>query len=350
MRRALSLAPLLALVAGAPLAAQEPPRREGSVRAEARVERVVVDAHVTDSRGDPISGLRPVDFRVKVDGNPVPLESAEWIPADSPEVPPTESAASPSEASAGKEYPPGRLLIFFFQTNYERSRLVGLMRMSLQAKRFLDTLLPTDLVAVLSFDSHLKLRQDFTNDRERIRGAIYDAIRTGLTPRPEPGTGPSLARNFDFRAAKRAVTPEKALALISRAAAPIPGGKSMLYFGWGLGTIGGLAGPNPRDVRDYAEALPALAAARINIFTLDVTDADYHTLEVTLERISELTGGTYQKAHIFPSLAIDRVRRAIAGRYVLVFKKPDGPRGAHSIEVKLANRKGRVIARAYYED
>ncbi len=350
MRRALSLAPLLALVAGAPLAAQEPPRREGSVRAEARVERVVVDAHVTDSRGDPIPGLGPSDFRVKVDGNPVPLESAEWIPADSPEVPPIEFAAAPSRDFAAKEYPPGRLLIFFFQTNYETSRLAGLMRMSLQAKRFLDTLLPTDRVAVLSFDSHLKLRQDFTNDREKIRAAIYDSIRTGLPPRPEPEVSPSLAKNFDFRAAKKAVTPEKALALISRAAAPIPGGKSMLYFGWGLGTIGGLAGPNPRDVRDYAEALPALAAARINIFTLDVTDADYHTLEVTLEQISDLTGGTYQKTHIFPSLAMDRVRRAIAGRYVLVFRKPEGPRGHHTIEVNLARRKARVLAREYFQD
>ena len=57
------------------------------------------------------------------------------------------------------------------------------------------------------------------------------------------------------------------------------------------------------------------------------------------------TGG-----HIFPGLAIDRVRRAIAGRYVLVFRKPEGPRGVHTVSVRLAGKKGTVFARAYYED
>jgi len=32
----------------------------------------------------------------------------------------------------------------------------------------------------------------------------------------------------------------------------------------------------------------------------DVTDAVYHTLEAHLQTMSELTGGTYQKTHIFP--------------------------------------------------
>ncbi len=94
----------------------------------------------------------------------------------------------------------------------------------------------------------------------------------------------------------------------------------------------------------------ALAAARTNIFTLDVTDADYHSLEVYLQNLSDLTGGTYQKTHLFPNLAMDRVRRAISGRYVLVFKKPEGPRGVHTIEVKLAVLKGEVNARQYYDD
>jgi hypothetical protein len=47
---------------------QEPPNRQGGVREEARVERVVVDAYVTDSRGDPIPGITTSDFRVRVDG------------------------------------------------------------------------------------------------------------------------------------------------------------------------------------------------------------------------------------------------------------------------------------------
>ncbi len=334
------------------VAAQELPSRQGSVREETRVERVVVDAYVTDSHGDPIPDLTTGDFRVRVDRRLVPLESAEWVPADAPEVvgPGIQDFGTSGQPRPRPQFPEGRLLIFLFQTDYETSRLIGLMRMGIQARRLLRTLLPSDRVAVLSFDSHLKLRQDFTNDRAKLEAAISASLRMGLPPEPDSREFPSLAKNFDFRAARKAVTPERALALISRAAAPIPGGKSMLFFGWGLGTIGGMGPPNPRDQKDFAEAIPALATARISIFTLDVTDADYHSLESSLVQISDLTGGIYQKTHIFPNLAMDRVRRAIAGRYVLVFKKPDGPRGLHSIEVSLARRKVEVTARQYYAD
>lgn len=326
-------------------------QRPGSYREEARVERVVVDAYVTDRFGDPIPDLAVEDFRLRVDGKIVSLESAEWIPADRPEAEPLPQAATESESAGAPEIPPGRLLIFFFQTDlFERSRIVGSMRLARQARRWIEQMLPTDRMAILSFDSHLKLRQDFTADRNKLLAALREAILAGPSRKPDPDARPSLARHFDFRAARRAITPEKALAIISRAAEPIVGAKSLIFFGWGLQTIGGAAGPNVKDTADYREALPALLAARISIFTLDVTDADFHSLEGTLENISDITGGSYQKTHLFASLALDRVRRAIAGRYVLVFRKPDGPRGVHRIDVALATRKARVLARAAYQD
>jgi VWFA-related protein len=323
--------------------------RPGSYREEARVERVVVDAYVTDRGGDPIPDLGLADFRVRVDGKPVELESAEWIPADLPELPVAGGLGATSGVPSNLA-PPGRLIVFFFQTDYETSRLVGLVRMSLQARRFLKTLLPSDRVAVVSYDSHLKLRQDFTDDRLRLEAAIHDAIRTGTSDEPIRIEYPSVAKHLDFAAARRAHTPEAGLFVLARALAPIPGGKTMLYFGWGLGTIGGIGGPNFAERRDFADALKSLADARVSIFTLDVTDADFHSLEASLQNVSDLTGGTYQKTHIFPNLAMDRVRRAISGRYVLVFKAPRGPRGQHAIEVRLTSRKGEVNARQCYDD
>jgi hypothetical protein len=244
------------------------------------------------------------------------------------------------------------MLIFFFQTDYNTRRLLGLVRMGLQARKFLDTLLPTDRVAVLSFDSHLKLRQDFTRDRAKIVAAIDASIRLGEPPVavPDPQPGPSLARHIDRAGALKAVTPERAFALIASAAEPIPGGKSLLFFGWGLQTVGGMMGPNHSEVVAYSDALSALARARITVFTLDVTDADYHSLEGRIATLADVTGGTYEKTHIFPGIAMERVRRAIAGRYVLVFRKPDGPRGEHEVRVDLVGKKGRVLARGYFED
>jgi VWFA-related protein len=348
-------AAIVLLFVGAPLAAQETHGRPGTYREEARVERVVVDAYVTGSNGEPIPYLTASDFQLTVDGIPVPVESADWVPADTPEITPLPPEARIHEAgepaeTADSPYPPGRLLILFFQTSFEPSRLVGFVRMAIQAHRFVKSLLPTDRVAVLSFDSHLKLRQDFTNDRAKIDAAIDESIRTGVPPDPDPEASPSLAQHFDFYSAKRTVTPERSLLLIARAVQSIPGAKSLLFFGWGLGTIGGLAGPNPNEQREYFAAMRRLAAARINIFALDVSDADYHTLETSLRVVSDETGGLYVKTHIFPKIAMDRVRHAISGRYVLVFKTPDGPRGFHSIKVDLFGRDGQVHARTYYED
>src|SRR5512141_197658 len=141
-----------AVLVAPPLLAQE--ERPGGYREEARVERVVVDAYVTGSDGQPIPNLAADDFRLTVDGRPVPIESAEWIPADVPEIPTAPAEAGGEEGAAvtaPSAYPRGRLLILFFQTSFEPTRLVGFMRMAIQAHRFVEGLLPTDRVAVLSF-------------------------------------------------------------------------------------------------------------------------------------------------------------------------------------------------------
>jgi VWFA-related protein len=347
-----ALAILLALAAHA-ASAQEPADRRGAVQEEVVVDRVILDAHVTGPDGGPILGLGPADFIVKMDGKPVTLEAVDWVPAGTPEVDATAVAAlaPPGQAEAMTfDIAPGRLILFFFQTDHEVSRLAGLIRMGIQARRFLGTLQATDRVAVLSFDSKLKLRQDFTDDRAKIEAAINAAIRRGEPPPPDPTSRPSLARRLDPAEARKCATPECALELVARALGPIPGGKSLLYFGYGLGTIGGLGGPTASEQDAWQEAMHRVAEARISIFTLDVTDADFHTLESSIHQMADLTGGTYQKTHLFPDMAIDRVGRAISGRYVLVFIKPPRPRGEHIIEVALAGKTGRVLSRQFFVD
>ncbi|MEX0880594.1 MAG: hypothetical protein WEB59_07175 [Thermoanaerobaculia bacterium] len=349
-RKALVLALLLA---AARAAAQEPADRQGAVREQAVVSRIVIDAHVIGPDGNPIPDLTAADFRAKVDGKQAIVEDVDWLPAGTPE---TDVSAlvgiAPDEARRFRsDVPPGRLILMFFQTDQAISRLHGSMRMALQARQFLSTLLATDRVAVASFDSHLKLRQDFTSDRRKIEKAINSAIRTGSAPEPDPESRPAIARYLDRAAAKKAATPDRAIELLARALEPIPGGKSLLFFGWGLGsTVGGVSGPVAAESIDYSNAIYALSRARINLFTLDVADADYHSLEGYLQQISDLTGGRYEKTHLFPSLAMELVRKAISGRYVLVIVNSGSTRGDHSIDVSLVNRKGYVYARQYYQD
>src|SRR6476660_630426 len=83
------------------------------------VERVVVDARVTNSAGDPIPNLEAADFIVKIDGKRAAVESADWSwdSAVNRETAATASAAE-AESIAPSPRPRGRLLIFVIQTDY----------------------------------------------------------------------------------------------------------------------------------------------------------------------------------------------------------------------------------------
>jgi hypothetical protein len=101
---------------------------------------------------------------------------------------------------------------------------------------------------------------------------------------------------------------------------------------------------------DYGPALRALGEARAAVFALDVSDADYHTLEVALEKVAEDTGGFYIKTHLFPQVAMNLVAGALRGHYVLAFESPLPRGGTHSLRIDLVGRKGTVLARNSFED
>jgi len=330
-------------------AARDALPQELRVHEQVEVPRVLIDARVVDHRGDPIASLGARDFRVLVDGRPVTLESVEWVEGTQPFA----EGLNPEQAAVtgGPIAPPGRLIVFFFQTDFASVRLTGLMRMKARAVQMLDTLQPTDRVAVVSFDSHLRFRQDFTSDRERLGAAIHRAILFGGEERTEASPFPSLLPSFDLAAAAKAASPETGLLVVGRALEKLPGAKSLVYFGWGLGQLSG--GSVMRRVtmgRDYAPARAALARARATVFAIDVTDADFHDLEVGLERVAEDTGGFYAKTNVFPGQAMTRLEGALAGHYVLVVVRPDGPHGTHAISVEVSKPELTVLARPTYDD
>jgi VWFA-related protein len=310
------------------------------------VERVMLDARILDGRDEPRRDLKPSNFRVKVDGRLVAVESVLWIDASTPYA----EGLPPEHASSvgAPQVPRGRLIVFFFQKDLQPSRTPGLIRMMQEASRMLDSLHPGDRVAVASFDSHLKLWTDFTEDREALRHAIKHSILFEDRP-PEivEGAFPSLAAAFDPTAAVHAATPEKGLLVLGEALRQLPGAKTLAFFGWGLGRL------TPLGVRmeaDYGPAAEALLDARTTVFSLDVTEADYHSLEVGLQQVAYDTGGFYARTHDFSASAMRRLRRALMGHYVLVFERPPLPRGAHRVDVDLVGVRGEVLAKSQYVD
>jgi VWFA-related protein len=321
--------------------------QEGRFEERVDVSRVLMDLRVVDGKGDPLPQLEATDFRVLVDGTPVSLESVRWISGTTPYA----EGQTPELATSagGPVAPPGRLLVFLLQKDISVSwRISGLMRMKHEALKLLDSLEPEDRVAVFSFDMHLKLWLDFTNDHDRLRKVIDRSVLLENEPREhQRGSPVSLVAHFDQHAARRAATPEAGLLVIARALAPLPGSKSLAFLGWGMGR---LEGGTVRMAPQYDEARRALAAARVVVFSLDVAEADYHSLEVGLQQVAEDTGGFYTRTHLFPSLAISKLERALAGYYTIAFEKPLLPPGKHRVKVELVGRKGTVLTSGSYVD
>ena len=235
-------------------------------------------------------------------------------------------------------------MIFFVQTDFARhpSRVAGHMNFFPYALELIDSLAPEDRVAVFSFDSHLKFRLDFTTDRAAARKAMESTILIDDPPPPAPGPEPSLASRLDRRAMRKVRDSEGALFLLGRALLTIPGSKSLLLLGWGLGqkTQSGVT-MNWR----WGDARPALQQARVSVFSIDTTYANYHDLEAGLKTAAEQTGGMYVKTYEFPENAMELVRRSLSGRYELTLVSPVALRsGANSLDVRTSRGGATVLA------
>jgi VWFA-related protein len=342
-----SLGMTVALLALLPLPAL------AQVQEQITVERILVDARVTDDYGNPVTGLKAADFRVRIDGKPASVASAEWIPetAAAREQADIDSAMTDVNTSLDQPAPRGRLLIFFYQTDFARNsiRVAGQMQAVVNADDWLDWLDPDDRVAVFSFDSHLKFRLDFTNNKDHIKDAMEQALMTDEPPVPRIVPMPALAKRLDREEMRKAASPEAALIIVANALRPIPGPKSIILFGWGLGRL------TPMGVMmepKYVGARQALESARVSVFSIDFTQADYHSLETGLGQVAGDTGGFYAKTYHFPKIAVDRLQKTLAGHYELEVRKPDtNVHGTHTIEVEVpSQRRAQVMARSTYAD
>ena len=324
--------------------ASEPPREQFDDAITVALDTVVV--RVVDGTGRPVLGLKPSDFRLKVQGREIPVAAVDWIASEPGTGNPREETAPPEEWTGVEPAPKaaGKLVVFFVQADLNPTRISGQLRLRPYTRELVASLGPHDRVAVVSFDSHLKLWLDFTGDRE----AVLDAVDRAMVYTPEGevsrSSGASLAASFDYARARKVASPEQALEATARALADLPGEKTMIYLGWGLGRfgVGGV-----RMTPDYAPAVAALARARVSVFVLDVTSADSHSLEVGLESVAAATGGTYASTFRLPGLATHRLARSISGWYVLTIDRGDlaGLKpGEATIELS-DRRRGEVLAR-----
>jgi VWFA-related protein len=309
------------------------------------VQRLLVDVRVTDDFGEPMFGLTPADFDVRVDGSPVSVESLTWVDESSGmRIVTSAGGGEPVIQPTPEDGPRERLFVVFVQTDFGRNsvRMQGQMNFTTYAQRFIESLADEDRVAVLSFDSHLKFRLDFTSDKEKVMDAIRQSLSIDMPPPPPIVHSPALASRLDREEMKRAASSEAALHLVANALNPIDGPKNLILMGWGLGER---VGRMVMMKHEWRAARRALEAARVTIFALDTTFADYHDLEFGLKVAAKQTGGSYAKTHAFAGQAIERLQRTLSGRYELELRagatlKP----GAHTLEVRMKRRGATILA------
>ncbi len=325
--------------------ADAPPQR---FHGEIEVNRVLVRVRVVEASGQPIVDLDPSDFEVTIDGRPVEVEAAEWIREGAiiPDRSPRGGRAPSERTSPQSEAPPPpgpRLVVLLFQTDFHRSRITGLMRIDQRAAKLVRAFGPGVRVAVAVFDSHLRLHCDFTDDHRaaaaglHVRGVLADH---GVVPAADE---PSLVRHLDPERMRRAASIEAALEVLGEALAELPGAKEVLYFGWGAGRYDGRTGVVHLGP-DYGRACDALARAHAQVFSVDLTDADAHSLELGMRQFAEDTGGLYLKTNRFPDVAMIHLAQVLSGHYELVVVPAVELSGLFEVHVRVRARGARVLA------
>jgi VWFA-related protein len=143
-------------------------------RYDVAVERVEVDVLVQDKDDNFVSGLKPEDFEVTEEGNPVKIldfEERSLVPETS--AAPAAPVAAPSPAPAAAAAPASRKFIIF--ADLLNTSLASVQSMKRYLMRFVgEVLRPTDqvMVAALAADGHLVVIQPFTDSKPFLIKAI----------------------------------------------------------------------------------------------------------------------------------------------------------------------------------
>ncbi len=191
---------IIAVILAARLAAPATQDERATYKFESTTRLVVVNVSVKDAQGRPVENLKPSDFTLTEDGKPQRIKVFEYQRLEETALAPPalttreKENAAPAAAArivpakAGEvKYKDRRLLVLFF--DQASMPVADQLRAQQAALKFLKTqLTQSDLVAVMTYATDLKVLQDFTGDRDALVKVIK-GLSIGDTGMANGGTG-----------------------------------------------------------------------------------------------------------------------------------------------------------------
>jgi VWFA-related protein len=375
------LALLLTAVAHAGHAEQEAPQRF-----RAGVDLLTVDVTAVDSRGRPVEDLRPRDFTVRVDGQPRPVVSADFIRVDRAQGSAPQRPVDALIASNASPLNARRIVIAVDQVLITPGSLTPLLR---TASQFVDRLAPADYAAFIGFPEPGP-RVDFTTDRTAVRNAmqtisigqpsklltsrfdisLYEAVT--ITERPLDSPSPVLqqvvtravesgacdgvpfcpqaiyneAKAIAAEARAEGNVSLRALESLLKDLVPLDGRKTMVIFS------AGMVAEDPTRL-DEAVRLAAAARTTINVIAVDrdrgelVSERNIFSRSAAADRAFELQGlediadrtnGTLRRGIAAGAGIFERLESELSAWYVVAVERQRGDTGQLKIDVDVRRR------------
>ncbi len=340
---AIAVLVLSSLWAGLAFAQEEPAAR---VEAALEVREVLLDVLVTDRQGHVIVGLVAEDFVVEEDGRPVAIESVSFYS--------NRRLLGPAAPAGEAAVPEDRYFVFLFvrsPTGPSRDPVLmaRLPRAGGQCAEWVRRhLLPTDHVAVVTFDGALNPVRDFTVDPAEVEEAIRRAA-AGRAPRKHwstriaPASGPSIAALFgDGDLRRRTASLSDAVTELADPLGGVPGRKVLVLLG------ADFPPPIGRTERRGRETMiEALNGSNVAVYPLDVTGRGR---QPGLERLARVTGGGYPFHGRDLVETLREIERENSGFYLLSYKsaRAPGEAGYRRVEVRTTNPELEARARSGY--
>lgn len=322
---------LLLVTAAATAQAQEPATVVEGEAVDVRL--ALIELRGVGPGGGPILELRPEDLRVEVEGRAVPVEAIEILSS-------LETEPEPGAPLVPlPDLPRPKLVIFLVQSDLNGFRSSGHRAFLGSVESLLEVLGPGDQAGVFAFGSSLALELDLTDDRDQIASALRRGARLEPSQGPPDRHGP-LARRLDPQAASRVVSPEQALEQIAVTLVDRDEEIVVVLLGWGLGRYGS---DGVKMNPSWPRAKAALGRIDAPLFIVDISDADFHSLEVALQEGARATGGAYLRAKDFPEGVAKRLANALRTTVQVWLRVPaDTPDGA-PVTVALRERAGTLL-------